>query len=171
MMSFKRLFFGLSVGLPLFFYSLGLQCQSIRNQSWVSMGTVAVPISTSNHLFVQQSSGQSSVTGVFGGVTTRVSQGFLRGIRSNPSEIHPPFEAIAFPNSFSEKISFRFTTAPSYPTLVQLYDAQGRMVYEGDHLPSNKEIHLTLPFLASGVYVAHLKSGKKFVQLRIIKKP
>jgi hypothetical protein len=120
---------------------------------------------------VQQSIGQSSVTGVFGSASARVSQGFLRGLRIVSKEINLPFEVLAFPNSFSDRITFRFTIEHQEVTQVLIYDAQGKRVYEANHLPKNKEIQLNLPYLATGVYVAHLRSGNKFVQSRIIKKP
>jgi hypothetical protein len=101
----------------------------------------------------------------------RISQGFLRGIRVVSTEIERPFEAIAFPNSFSDRITFRFTTEHQEVTQVLIYDAQGKRVYEANHLPKNKEIQLNLPYLVTGVYVAHLRSGNKLVQSRIIKKP
>jgi hypothetical protein len=101
----------------------------------------------------------------------RISQGFLRGIRVVSTEIERPFEAIAFPNSFSDRITFRFTIEQQEATQARIYDALGKLVYEATHQPKNKEIQLNLPYLATGVYVAHLRSGNKFVQLRIIKKP
>jgi hypothetical protein len=111
------------------------------------------------------------VAGVFASATTRISQGFLRGIRVITKEIKLPFEVIAFPNSFIERIAFRFTTEHQEATQVLIYDGLGKLVYEATHQPINQEIHLNLPFLATGVYIAHLRSGNKFVQSRIIKKP
>lgn len=149
------------------FLALPIHGQSLRNQSWVAMGTNAHVV---QGLAVQQSIGQSSVVGVFANSSLRVSQGFLRGIPALSAEIERPFEAIAFPNSFSDRITFRFTTDVQETTQVRIYDAIGKLVYEATCQPKNKEVQLNLPDLASGVYVAHLKSGKKFVQLRLIKK-
>ena len=150
------------------FSALPIHGQSLRNSSLVSMGNAAHAV---QGLVVQQSIGQSSVTGVFGSASARVSQGFLRGLRVVSKEINLPFEVLAFPNSFSDRITFRFTIEHQEVTQVLIYDAQGKRVYEANHLPKNKEIQLNLPYLATGVYVAHLRSGNKFVQLRIIKKP
>ncbi len=150
------------------FSALPISGQTLRNESWVSMGNSAHVI---QGLVVQQSIGQSSVTGVFTNSSLRISQGFLRGIRIVSKEITPPFEVIAFPNSFSDRISFRFTTEHLEATQAQIYDASGKLVYEATHQPKNNEIQLNLPHLATGVYLAHLRSGKKFVQLRLIKKP
>jgi hypothetical protein len=150
--------------------SLTVHGQSLRNESWVSMGNTVHTIQGQG-LIVQQSIGQSSVTGVFVTSSVHISQGFLRGIRTLSSEINLPFEAIAFPNSFSERITFRFTVDHQEATQALIYDALGKLVYEATHQPKNKEIQLNLPYLATGMYVAHLRSGNKFVQLRIIKKP
>lgn len=152
------------------FLALPIHGQTLRNASLVSMGNTANSI-PGQGLVVQQSIGQSSVTGVFANSSVRISQGFLRGIRVVSTEIERPFEAIAFPNSFSDRITFRFTTEHQKVTQVLIYDVQGKRVYEANHLPKNKEIQLNLPYLATGVYVAHLRSGNKFVQSRIIKKP
>jgi hypothetical protein len=152
------------------FLALPIHGQTLRNASLVSMGNAAHTI-PGQGLVVQQSIGQSSVTGVFANSSVRISQGFLRGIRVVSTEIERPFEAIAFPNSFSDRITFRFTTEHQEVTQVLIYDAQGKRVYEANHLPKNKEIQLNLPYLATGVYLAHLRSGNKFVQSRIIKKP
>ena len=150
------------------FSALPIHGQILRNASLVSMGNAANSI---QGLVVQQSIGQTSVTGVFANSSVRISQGFLRGIRVVSTEIERPFEAIAFPNSFSDRITFRFTIEQQEATQARIYDALGKLVYEATHQPKNKEIQLNLPYLATGVYVAHLRSGNKFVQSRIIKKP
>ena len=63
------------------------------------------------------------------------------------------------------------TTVPvkiPFPTVPpQLMEPAGSL----KPLDKNKEIQLNLPYLATGVYVAHLRSGNKFVQTRIIKQP
>jgi hypothetical protein len=152
------------------FSALPIHGQNLRNSSLVSMGNAAHAVQGQG-LVVQQSIGQSSVTGVFGSASVRVSQGFLRGLRIVSKEINLPFEVLAFPNSFSDRITFRFTIEHQEVTQVLIYDAQGKRVYEANHLPKNKEIQLNLPYLVTGVYVAHLRSGNKLVQSRIIKKP
>ena len=150
--------------------SLSIQGQSLRNESWVAMGSSAQAIQGQG-LIVQQSIGQSSVAGVFVSASARISQGFLRGIRVFSKEVKLPFEVIAFPNSFTDRISFRFTTEQQELTQVRIYDGLGKLVYEASHQPKNNEIQLNLPYLATGLYVAHLRSGNKFVQSRLIKKP
>ena len=150
--------------------SLPIHAQSLRNESWVAMGSTAQAIQGQG-VVVQQSIGQSSVTGVFSNASTRLSQGFLRGGISFSKEIKRPFGVIAFPNSFKEHINFRFTTNHQEETVLLLFDGRGSLVYQATLVPIANEVQLNLPFLASGVYVVHLRSGNKFVQTRIIKKP
>ncbi|MBM3425517.1 MAG: T9SS type A sorting domain-containing protein [Bacteroidetes bacterium] len=152
------------------FSALPINGQTLRNASLVSMGNAAHGIPEQG-LVIQQSIGQSSVTGVFASTSVRISQGFLRGIRVVSKEIKLPFEVIAFPNSFSERVTFRLNTEQEEVIQVLIYDAQGKRVYEANHLPKNKEIQLDLAFLATGMYVTHLRSRNQFVQSRLIKKP
>lgn len=148
--------------------SLSLPAQTLRNQTLAAMGTTTPQ---QNGIFVQQSIGQSSVTGSYKTSSLRLNQGFLRGAVVFSKEIQPAFSVIAFPNAFSDKLSFRFAEVHTEETLLQVIDMQGRLVYETIRKPTNKEIEISLPFLASGVYLVHLRSGNKFVYTRIIKKP
>ncbi|MCM0060082.1 MAG: T9SS type A sorting domain-containing protein [Algoriphagus sp.] len=156
-------------GVLVFFLESQIQGQSLRNSSWVALGNAVYTLPDQGISF-QQSIGQSSVTGIFSSQAIRASQGFLQGIRVGSAEIIHPFEVIAFPNSFSERITFRFTTDHQEVTQVRIHDAQGKLVYESTQHPTTREILLHLPFLSSGIYVANLSSGNKFVQLRLIKK-
>ena len=151
-------------------FSFALKGQSVRNQTLAAMGTTAHS-SGGQGFRVQQSIGQSSVSGVFSMSSLRLSQGFLRGGIALSKEIKPAFAVIAFPNAFAERVRFRFTTLHTEETLLQVIDMQGKLVYEAKHKPIQKEIEVNLPFLAPGVYLVHLRSGDKFVQTRIIKKP
>ena len=63
--------------------------QSVRNQTLSAMGSQS--LSLSSGLRVQQSIGQSSVTGTFNTNSTYLSQGFLRGRIAPSKEIFIPF--------------------------------------------------------------------------------
>lgn len=157
-------------GLMCVVLSLSLEAQSIKNQTFAAMGSTSQSLQLKD-LFVQQSIGQSSVTGVFDSASLRVSQGFLRAGIALAEEIQPAFSVIAFPNAFAERVRFRFTAVHTEETLLQVIDMQGKLVYEASHKPIQKEIEVSLPFLATGVYLVQFRSGNKFVQTRIIKKP
>lgn len=166
----------LKKGLALFFIFVGcfvplsLPAQMLRNQTLAAMGVTTI-IPQQNGIFVQQSIGQSSVTGTYGASSLRLSQGFLRGGIALSKEIKPSFSVIVFPNAFTDQLRFRFADDHKEETLLQVIDMQGRLVYETTREPVNKEIEISLPFLATGVYLVQLRSGDKFVQTRIIKKP
>jgi hypothetical protein len=143
--------------------------QSLRNQNMGAMGSSAS--TASGGLYLQQSVGQSSVTGTFATSSAYLSQGFLRGVVALSKELLPPFAVIAFPNAFADQLRLRFTTDHSEATQVQVYDSQGRKVYEQLHQPIDREIELQLPFLATGIYLVQLTSGQRHTQIRVIKKP
>ena len=151
---------------------LGLEslsfAQSLRNQTLSAMGSSTQPLSVG--LLVQQSIGQSSITGTYTSYAAMLSQGFLRGVSGPDKEIRPHFGAIAFPNAFTQHISFRFTNTHREQTQVSIFDSQGKMVYQQQHLPVKEEIELQLPHLAPGLYVVQLSSGALSTQLRILKK-
>jgi Secretion system C-terminal sorting domain len=151
-----------------FFLFHTLLGQSLRNETLSAMGTS----SQSNGWMIQQSIGQSSVTGTHAREPIRISQGFLRGLHSTlRPEMEPPLGVLAYPNSFEENIRFRFTQEVQEAIQIQVYDLQGRLVYQGGQRPISREIYLSLPHLSAGAYLVQFRSGKKFIQSRIIKKP
>ena len=141
--------------------------QSLRNQSIGAMGSSSS--STSGELYIQQSIGQSSITGTFATGSAYLSQGFLRGVMTLSKEILPPFAAIAFPNAFVEQLRLRFTSEHNDPSQVQVYDSQGKKVYEQLHLPKNQEIEIQLAHLAPGIYLVELSTNNRSTQVRILK--
>jgi hypothetical protein len=164
------LFFFLSTYFITGLMTSRLLAQSVRNDMVVAMGSTSQTIRVEG-LAIQQSIGQSSVTGAYSNSSARLSQGFLRGGYPISKEIRRPFGVIAFPNAFSERINFRFTTDHQEKTLISLYDGKGSLVYQATQVPIANEVQLNLPYLASGIYVVHLRSGNRFVQTRIIKNP
>ena len=150
---------------------LGLEglsyAQSLHHQTLSAMGTTAQIGSAG--LLVQQSIGQSSVTGTFNSSTAYLSQGFLKGLPSLSKEPELPFDVIAFPNAFDNQIRFRFTSDPNIPTQVRIHDSQGKLVYEQQHLPKNQEIEVQLAHLAPGIYLVDLHTDRRSTQVRILK--
>ena len=150
---------------------LGLEslsfAQSLRNQTLSAMGSSTQPLSVG--LLVQQSIGQSSITGTYTTNAAILSQGFLRGVSGPDKEIRPHFGAIAFPNAFTERIRFRFTSDLTEPTQVRIHDSQGKKVYSQQHLPINREIEVQLSHLAPGMYLVDLSTANRSTQIRILK--
>jgi len=154
--------------LPLILGLEGLTfAQSLHHQTLSSMGSQS--FSLTSGLLVQQSIGQSSVTGTFNSSTAYLSQGFLKGLPSLSKEPELPFDVIAFPNAFDNQIRFRFTSDPNIPTQVRIHDSQGKLVYEQQHLPKNQEIEVQLAHLAPGIYLVDLHTDRRSTQVRILK--
>ena len=154
--------------LPLILGLEGLTfAQSLHHQTLSAMGSQT--ISLTSGLLVQQSIGQSSVTGTFNSSTAYLSQGFLKGLPSLSKEPELPFDVIAFPNAFDNQIRFRFTSDPNIPTQVRIHDSQGKMVYEQLHLPKNQEIEVQLAHLAPGIYLVDLHTDRRSTQVRNLK--
>uniref|UniRef100_UPI00404825A4 T9SS type A sorting domain-containing protein n=1 Tax=Algoriphagus sp. TaxID=1872435 RepID=UPI00404825A4 len=154
--------------LPLILGLEGLTfAQSLHHQTLSAMGSQS--FSLTSGLLVQQSIGQSSVTGTFNSSTAYLSQGFLKGLPSLSKETELPFDVIAFPNAFDNQIRFRFTSDPNIPTQVRIHDSQGKMVYEQLHLPKNQEIEVQLAHLAPGIYLVDLHTDRRSTQVRILK--
>ena len=154
--------------LPLILGLEGLTfAQSLHHQTLSAMGSQT--ISLTSGLLVQQSIGQSSVTGTFNSFTAYLSQGFLKGLPSLSKEPELPFDVIAFPNAFDNQIRFRFTSDPNIPTQVRIHDSQGKLVYEQQHLPKNQEIEVQLAHLAPGIYLVDLHTDRRSTQVRILK--
>lgn len=141
--------------------------QSLQHQTLSAMGSQS--ISLISGLRVQQSIGQSSVTGTFNSSTAYLSQGFLKGLPSLSNELVLPFDVIAFPNAFDNQIRFRFMNDHNTPTQVRIHDSQGKMVYEQQHLPKNQEIEVQLAHLAPGLYLVNLHTDRRSTQVRILK--
>lgn len=160
----KKLFL---IGTFLLGYNLSLQAQVLRNDMISAIGgNYQVPNSS---LTIHQSIGQSSVIGVATNSSLTLSQGYLRGIQVLSKEVVAPFEVLPFPNSFAERITFRFVTDHEEETIFRIYDMNGKKVYDHVMIPVNNEVLLDLDFLANGVYLAILRSGNKVTQKRIIK--
>ena len=168
MKSMKFFFKTLSVTLMLLLTRIYISnAQSLHHQTLSAMGTTAQIGSAG--LLVQQSIGQSSITGTFNSSTAYLSQGFLKGLPSLSNELVLPFDVIAFPNAFTERIRFRFTSDLTEPTQVRIHDSQGKKVYSQQHLPKNREIEVQLSHLAPGMYLVDLSTANRSTQIRILK--
>lgn len=142
--------------------------QGLKNQTLSEMGSSY--LNTQSGLAVRQSIGQLSEIGYFSNSVSVTQQGFPRGIQSLPRNLENPFVVIAFPNSFSERISFRFLSKHAEETILTIYDMNGREVFDTILVPVENEIRVNLNHLANGVYLACLRRGNKFFQTLIIKK-
>jgi hypothetical protein len=154
--------------LPFILISFLTKGQIIRNETISSWGTASVIFVDGTK--IQQSVGQLSVIGNFSSSEWTASQGFLRGLPSKSFVLPEPFFVIPFPNSFSERITFRFVPGLSEEASFSIYNLDGKVVYKNPHKPFNNEVTLNLDFLSNALYLVIIQSGNRVLQTRIIKK-
>lgn len=164
----KQIICYISTLIFLCFFSIRSKAQVIRNETLSSIGTSGFILK--NKILVQQSIGQLSVIGNFSDSRIKGNQGFLRGISSSLFFKEEPFLVIPFPNSFSDRIIFRFVPGLSEEASFSIYDLNGKIVYHNSHKPLNNEVSLNLDFLSNAVYLVIIHSGNRALQTRIIKK-
>ena len=157
----------------IFFYALAIifmaeysNAQTLRNESLSSIGTSKI----ANGILIHQSIGQLSVIGSFKNSKITGNQGFLRGIFYGFPIDEKPFTVLTFPNSFSEKITFRFFPALTEVASFTIFDMFGKQVFNDDLKPINNEVLINLDFLSNAVYLVIIKLGNRTLQTRIIKK-
>lgn len=151
-----------------FYFSVAAISQVLRNETLSAMGTSTTP--SKSEMVVHQSIGQSSVIGTISSDRIKGNQGFLRGISSGLFFKEEPFFVTPFPNSFSDRIIFRFVPGLSEEASFSIYDLNGKIVYHNSHKPLNNEVSLNLDFLSNAVYLVIIQSGNRALQTRIIKK-
>lgn len=140
--------------LPAYF-----KAQSIHHQMTSSQGT---SMHASNNVMVQQTIGQQSVTGNYLGPTFSVGQGYQQGRISKskgPSELN--IQIMTFPNPFTSKINFQFSSAIDGPIKINMYDVLGKLVMTTEKEMLNKAISLDNLNFPDGQYILKL-SAKNF---------
>jgi len=167
-MNIKRYFKPTILFLACYFISVTSKSQVIRNETLSAMGTSSERLRSG--VVVHQSIGQLSVIGNFSAVQVKGNQGFLRGISIGSPIEEKPFFVVPFPNSFSNKITFRFFPGLSEEASFSIYDMGGKIVYKNPHKPLKNEVTLNLDFLSNALYLVIIQSGNRIVQTRIIKK-
>ena len=143
--------------------------QSIQRHTFSSIGSSK--ITDESKILIQQSIGQMSVIGHGNNSISRVSQGFLIGLKKAPiQDLEKSLNVLPFPNAFSDKINLKFFPNISGSVEIFIYSLEGRLVYQSNQLPSNNMVQLDLEFLSNAVYSVLINTGGRFLQTRIIKR-
>ncbi len=77
-------------------------------------------------------------------------------------------EIIAYPNPFSNRISFQYNNASVEKVSVRLYDAGGKLVYANNHADANAALLLGEE-LATGLYILQVETASGTEQIKIVK--
>ena len=116
----------------------------------------------SNNVLVQQTIGQQSVTGNYFGAAFSVGHGFQQGRISKSKEpLELNIQIMTFPNPFTSKINFQFSSSIVGPIKINMYDVLGRMVLSSEKELLNNMISLYNLNFPDGQYILKL-SAKKF---------
>ena len=140
-------------------FMASLNAQSIHHQMTSSQGA---SVQVSNNLKVQQTIGQQSVTGNYLGSAFSVGQGFQQGRMAKskgPSALN--IQIMTFPNPFTSKINFQFSTSIDGLIKISIYDITGRVVLNSEKELLNNVLSLDNLNFPDGQYIVKL-SAKNF---------
>jgi hypothetical protein len=152
------------VKVALLFLLLGflpayVKAQVIHHQMTSSQGT---SVQAANNLMVQQSIGQQSVTGNYLGSLFSVGQGFQQGrISKSKDPLALNIQIMTFPNPFTAKINFQFSSSIDGPIKISMYDVLGKLVMSSEKELLNNNITLDNLNFPDGQYIVKL-SAKNF---------
>lgn len=119
-------------------------------------------VHVSNNLIVQQSIGQQSVTGNYLGSTFSVGQGYQQGrISKSKGPAALNIQIMTFPNPFTSKINFQFSSSIDGLIKISIYDIMGKLVMNSEKELLNNTISLENLNFPDGQYIVRL-SAKNF---------
>jgi hypothetical protein len=149
------------VKVALLFFFTGLftvlsQAQGIHHQMTSSQGA---SVRVSSGLMVQQSIGQQSTIGNYSGPTFSVGQGFQQGKMSkSKGPLALNIQVMTFPNPFTSKINFQFSSSIDGLIKISIYDIMGKLVMTSERELLNNTIVLENLNFPDGQYVVRLSS-------------
>lgn len=148
-----------------------IQGQYVKMATFASSGGGVSPLGN----YMSQVLGQSSIisgTALSEGVAFR--QGFkqpfalLKVAKIYQEESRWSFEA--FPNPFVDRLTIRFDRPTANPVLLQVYDIQGKVLWQGDYPEKIEEIKLEkFQDISAGKYILQIFQKGKPISQSIIK--
>jgi hypothetical protein len=119
--------------------------------------------------YLQQSIGQSSVTGLSQNNNYLLRQGFIQPLKGSINSIPSGnLPATIFPNPFSANIIVSFTEDIQDILYVTLYDLNGKIVYLKKHEPAT-ELNLDVSSLVPAIYFIRVNTATKWFYSKMIK--
>jgi len=136
---------------------------------------------TTGRNYMAQVLGQSSV--ISGTATSQgliFRQGFKQPFglqqtiaRTSAMQIYQeesPWSYETFPNPFVDRVTVRFDRPTANPVILQLYDIQGKVLWQGDYAAQTKEISLEkFQDIKVGKYILQVFQRGKMINQSIIK--
>ena len=154
-----------------FFLFLGLQVsgQEIMRSTVGSSGSSTELKSGDRTYVIQQSVGQSSVTGSFFYSDRGLIQGFIQPpIKLGATVSDNTIDAVVYPNPFKSAITVAFNETLEGALDVIVYDMLGKVVFQQERKAGNSLV-LDLDFLSTAQYVLLITSEEKNFKANILK--
>lgn len=149
----------------------GLQAQEImRSTVSASGGTSQITVGEQTFV-VQQSVGQQSIIGTRESQSTIYRQGFIQppiavAIINKEDQT---LQASLFPNPFESNLYIIFEEAIKGMVNVELFDLNGRLVWQSSENVDGQRMELTFGFLASASYVLRVVHANKSFNATLVK--
>lgn len=143
----------------------------VKLRSTLGVGGSSKTVSGSNTTYViRQSIAQTSVIGSFKASGFVLHQGFIQPsiLAMRGEEQEEKLLAAIYPNSFASEVRVTFGEEVTNDLKVAVCDLSGRMVFNYSYSPT-QELDIDLHFLASGLYVVRITSGKKVFSTKLLK--
>jgi hypothetical protein len=167
----------------IFTLSIFLLLSIVSQGQYLKMATFAASggTVTTGRNYMAQVLGQSSV--ISGTATSQgliFRQGFKQPFglqqaiaRSSALQIYQeesPWSYETFPNPFLDRVTVRFDRPTANPVILQLYDIQGKVLWQGDYAAQTKEISLEkFQDIKVGKYILQVFQRGKMINQSIIK--
>jgi hypothetical protein len=139
--------------------------QNMHHQMISAQGKSSV---TRSGIMVHHTVGQLSVTGNFKG-NFSVQQGYQQSLWSNYLSSSEKVTLTTFPNPFTEFVYFNLKSMPSSTVTIQIFDINGKQVYQKEQFITNNQFTLKLSKLSIGTYLVKLNGEQFKYYTKIIK--
>jgi hypothetical protein len=139
--------------------------QNMHHQMISAQGKSSV---TRSGIMVHHTVGQLSVTGNFKG-NFSVQQGYQQSLWSNYLSSSEKVTLTTFPNPFTEFVYFNLKSMPSSAVIIQIFDINGKQVYQKEQFITNNQFTLKLSKLSIGTYLVKLNGEQFKYYTKIIK--
>jgi hypothetical protein len=139
--------------------------QNMHHQMISAQGKSSV---TRSGIMVHHTVGQLSVTGNFKG-NFSVQQGYQQSLWSNYLSSSEKVTLTTFPNPFTEFVYFNLKSMPSSAVIIQIFDINGKQVYQKEQFITNNQFTLKLSKISIGTYLVKLNGEQFKYYTKIIK--
>lgn len=167
----------------IFTLSIFLLLSIVSQGQYLKMATFAASggTVTTGGNYMAQVLGQSSIiTGTAMGQGLVFRQGFKQPFglqqaiaRTSALQIYKeesPWSYETFPNPFVDHLTLRFDRPTANPVILQLFDIQGKIMWQGDYAAQTKEIYLEkFQDIKVGIYILHVFQKGKSINKSLVK--